>query len=465
MCRAGGVLLTVVVVYCVLLSLLLLDSSNHEGDGAGGISDGRRWTRGTGHLPTNSHTPPPPRTLAQVPDYTHNEELTPNLKPNLENLDKVEKVEDFVDLLHTKKSHEYGDNGMSRDEGNDIDYYDDDDDDAEQKNIDYNWYEDNYKKYKGYVKHIMFSDLYQPGYVIENGGLCKENSQIFVFINSRVNNTYNRHKIRETYLKKLIEHTIPYGFLISKPEGKIAMQLLKAENDKFGDVVVTGSEESYFNLTLKTAHLLHWAATNCLSSTYIVKVDDDVYVNVEMLLHVLSVPRNYTILGKVCTSCVPFRGAPLSLGKALRFFSNVATTRHMPLTAFPPFAMGPSYVITPDMIPLLMEAAQQMVHFSYEDVFWTGLAVEVVNGESGLNIGVPKDPKSIKEKYVRMVRGRTPITKVQRRDVPGWRMDLRPSESLQASLEKARHAVIVHNVQWYKDKQFILALQNINTTD
>ncbi|XP_045611401.2 UDP-GalNAc:beta-1,3-N-acetylgalactosaminyltransferase 1-like [Procambarus clarkii] len=365
-----------------------------------------------------------------------------------------------IDTERLKIENRGDDNDASLVEGDEVAYYDDSSED-EEGSLDYDWHADNYKKYNNYVKHVLFSDIYKPRYVIENSKICKGNSKIFVFINSRVNNTNTRQVIRETYLKQFMKRKIPYGFLISMPEGKLAMRSIETENARFQDLVVVGSPESYTQLTLKTAHMLQWAATNCPHTTYVAKVDDDVYVNVKKFLKVLDAPRNFTILGKVCSSCVPFRGSHVALSQALRQFSNVVTRRHMPLTKFPPFAMGPAYVITLDVVPLLLEAAQEMVYFSYEDVFWTGLAAEMVSRESGMSVGVKEDPDSIKVKYQEMPGERLPSTQVHHEDVPGWRADRKSQQPLRIALTIARKAVTVHNINWVTDEQFVSSLQNI----
>lgn len=409
--------------------------------------DGSQGRRSSPTPPLLGHVRPWHKTLTQTLDYTDNEDTPQDLESNSKNRKmKVMRVEDSVDPVLRKEENSEED-------------YDDEATENKKWNFDYDWHENNYKIYKNYVKHAMFSDVYQPQFLIENRRLCDRRSKIFVFINTRVNNTRARQAIRESYLKDLLENNIPYGFLLSNPEDRRAMRSINDENDKFKDLIVLESKETYYHLTLKTAHLLQWAAHNCPASAYIVKMDDDVYVNVARLLQVLDGPRNHTVLGKVCTNCVPVRGG--SLGTALRLYSNVVTLRHSPLTRFPPFAMGPAYVITADVIPLLLEAAQEMAYFSYEDVFWTGLAVEVINCESGINLGVAEDPDSILEKFRKMRGGRPPATQVRREDVAGWRVDRRRPDPLTTALAKARHAVIVHGINWHEDRHLVLAMQDM----
>ncbi|XP_071540389.1 lactosylceramide 1,3-N-acetyl-beta-D-glucosaminyltransferase-like [Panulirus ornatus] len=437
------------LICCILLCPVPIESNRRRwGGGGDGGRSGGGWERPLLTDTPHSNSRPWQRSLAQALDDVDSENFPRDLESNSETQNgQVTRPRDPVDPI-------------IREEEDSDENYDDVASENGEWNLDYDWEEDNYKKYEHYVKHTLFSDVYRPQFLVENHGLCSSESKVFVFINTRVNNSVARRAIRENYLKDFVDYGIPYGFLISSPEGKLAMQAITEENDKFKDLIVLDSKEMYDHLTLKTAHLLHWASHNCPDASYIVKLDDDVYVNVARLLQVLDTPRDHTILGKVCTNCVPLRGS--SGGHhGLRLFSNTVTRRHMPLTRFPPFLMGPSYVITADVITLLLEAAQAMTYFSYEDVFWTGLAVEVINTENGINLGVAKDPDSIKEKFRTMTGDRPPAIQVRREDVPGWRVDRRRSETTRAALDKARLAVIVHGINWHADRLFVSAIRDI----
>ena len=53
-----------------------------------------------------------------------------------------------------------------------------------------------------------------------------------------------------------------------------------SEAEEHNDMVVEDFQESYLNLTVKTTYLLKWLnASHCSRARFILKVDDDVYVN------------------------------------------------------------------------------------------------------------------------------------------------------------------------------------------
>ncbi|NWI21742.1 B3GT4 galactosyltransferase, partial [Crypturellus soui] len=68
-----------------------------------------------------------------------------------------------------------------------------------------------------------------------------------------------------------------------------------------GDLLQGPFADTYRNLTRKTLLLLAWAAARCPGARYVLKADDDVYVNVPALLaHVAALghPRRL-YLGRV----------------------------------------------------------------------------------------------------------------------------------------------------------------------
>lgn len=181
-------------------------------------------------------------------------------------------------------------------EEDDKSYNEEDEDSVDEY---YDWYEDYYKKYKTFVKHTLMSDVFHPQFIIENSRLCKSSTKIIILFNSRLSNQSARDVIRDTFRKTFNDVGVAYGFFLSNPSEELLRRQVLEESKVWGDIVMAASKEAYPLLTLKTAHLLHWVATNCPASTHVAKVDDDVYVNVGRLLNLLDTPRNYTVLGKV----------------------------------------------------------------------------------------------------------------------------------------------------------------------
>ena len=60
------------------------------------------------------------------------------------------------------------------------------------------------------------------------------------------------------------------------------------ESRTYGDILQEDFVDSYMNLTLKSVMGLKWASTYCSQTQYLLKTDDDIFVNVPVLLTYLQ---------------------------------------------------------------------------------------------------------------------------------------------------------------------------------
>ena len=100
----------------------------------------------------------------------------------------------------------------------------------------------------------------------------------------------NQHKqkaIRDTWLKKVIQHNIPYFFVIGKPSSQSYVEK---------DILYVDAPDNYEHLPQKTYKLFEYIHNQTFYS-YAFKVDDDCYLNVEALLESGFENQDYT--GKV----------------------------------------------------------------------------------------------------------------------------------------------------------------------
>jgi beta-1,3-galactosyltransferase 1 len=58
---------------------------------------------------------------------------------------------------------------------------------------------------------------------------------------------------------------------------------VEEESNEFSDIIIEDFVDTYNNLTIKTLMLLKWVKNNCNSTGYVMKTDDDVYINVKNL--------------------------------------------------------------------------------------------------------------------------------------------------------------------------------------
>ena len=71
------------------------------------------------------------------------------------------------------------------------------------------------------------------------------------------------------------------------------------ESRTHGDILQEDFVDSYMNLTLKSVMGLKWVSNHCMKAEFVMKTDDDIYVNINSLLnHLHEGPRSRVITGK-----------------------------------------------------------------------------------------------------------------------------------------------------------------------
>ncbi|KAJ4432356.1 hypothetical protein ANN_20975 [Periplaneta americana] len=117
---------------------------------------------------------------------------------------------------------------------------------------------------------------------------------LLVVVCSAVANFKERAAIRETWASfpsiTNSSNSVRVAFLLGEPDNSTLQDLVEEESFQYSDIVQEGFVDSYNNLTLKSVMMLKWVSTHCRSVRYIMKTDDDMFVNINNLLRLLR-PR------------------------------------------------------------------------------------------------------------------------------------------------------------------------------
>lgn len=147
------------------------------------------------------------------------------------------------------------------------------------------------------------------------------------------------------------------------------------EAAEHGDILVEDFLDTYHNLTLKTLFILKWAVAHCPMATYLLKVDDDVLVNVHGVSRLLSEAAGHSwgLVGHV------YHGRP----HRWRLPHPQWYLPHWlhPEAALPDYLTGPSYAVAGWALPALLRAALETPLLPLEDVFVTGAAARAAGLE------------------------------------------------------------------------------------
>lgn len=151
----------------------------------------------------------------------------------------------------------------------------------------------------------------------------------------------------------------------------ISQDEIRLENKLFGDIIQEDFLDTYQNLSVKTGMMLKWISKNCRKNVkYIMKTDDDVYVNLYKLVFKLQNMKkpHELLLGKLISNDQPSRY------KQGKFYSPV----HMyPHDFHPNFLSGSAFVMSMDTALKIYQIALNMPIYHLDDVYYTGLCALV----------------------------------------------------------------------------------------
>lgn len=127
---------------------------------------------------------------------------------------------------------------------------------------------------------------------------CKANYEVFIAVISAPGHFDERKLIRQTWLRHL---NIPHGFafILGMPANMTQQRKIIKESGRYKDIIQVDMIDNFRNLTVKDVALFNWVNDNCPSVPFILKCDDDVFVNAWNLATLVeTLPRNkLTIYG------------------------------------------------------------------------------------------------------------------------------------------------------------------------
>ncbi|CAG0891756.1 unnamed protein product [Darwinula stevensoni] len=237
----------------------------------------------------------------------------------------------------------------------------------------------------GIFSSAAVEDLLHPlGFPIPNRALCEgwETPRLLVLVTTRAQNARNREVIRKTWGHVALRRDVRLAFFaaLAPTHDRRVQDSLEEESRHFGDIIQADFIDRYDNLTLKAVSILEWTLNYCANITFLLKTDDDMFINTFQLLDFIDTHHAAinTIFGFLFTNGKPDRN-PHSKW-------HVSESEY-PATHYPRFVAGPAYLLTSDTLHPLWKSALPHPFFKLEDVFLTGLIAQ------NLHINRLGDPK------------------------------------------------------------------------
>lgn len=194
---------------------------------------------------------------------------------------------------------------------------------------------------------------------------------LMVIVSTAANQVESRDAIRSTWGGYFRLKKAKVIFLLGKTEDEELQQYVEDENKVYNDIVQADFLDNYENLTLKSVSLMKWVSLRCPTVPFVLKMDDDVMINVDLMLEFVQSRQGETksIYGKVAKNWMPHRN------KNSKYY---VSPEQFPGKQYPYFTTGPAYLFTGDSAKLLYDGSLSQPFLRLEDVVLTGIVAQKV---------------------------------------------------------------------------------------
>lgn len=161
-----------------------------------------------------------------------------------------------------------------------------------------------------------------------------------------------------------------YYFLIGRTNNLNQQRDISKEAARFDDIIQESFIDTYNNLTLKSISMLKLVNNYCLGNVkFVMKTDDDMYVNVDGLIRrfLTREPKN-VLVGSLICKAKPIRSANKWYTPAYMYNGKI----------YPNYLSGTGYVMSIDLIPKLYKQAFVIPIFHLEDIYITGILPKAI---------------------------------------------------------------------------------------
>nr|DBA20446.1 TPA: hypothetical protein GDO54_017223 [Pyxicephalus adspersus] len=189
------------------------------------------------------------------------------------------------------------------------------------------------------ISSTRISSIPVPPLLLSPANACSPPPLLLILVSSAPSHRDRRDAIRQTWggLASATASSSLTLFVLAVPDKAEERSALVHEAVTHGDIIQANFTDSYRNLTLKTLTGLVWALQKCQGAQFLLKTDDDVFVNTLALSAFLKERQGLQYLGRIHWRVAPFRDP-----------ENRHYTSHEIYASdhFPPYCSGTSYFLS-----------------------------------------------------------------------------------------------------------------------
>ena len=190
---------------------------------------------------------------------------------------------------------------------------------------------------------------------------------ILITVHSACQNRPQRDAIRNTWGRPShMFGDVKLLFILGMCFNEVANTKIKHESNVYRDILRLDIAENYYNLSLKSVHALKWVLKNCQDAHFILKCDDDSYINIEYVVdYIRNTSRSDNLI----------HGHVYSNPRVMRSGLWGVSTHVYAEERYPDYCSGNNYVISSGVAQRIVTCHEKqdgpIIHL--EDVYITGL--------------------------------------------------------------------------------------------
>ena len=190
---------------------------------------------------------------------------------------------------------------------------------------------------------------------------CYVHHFLLILVSSAPGNLDRRRFIRQTWgTDSAITARWKTVFLLGQSRNKEQSKLLVKEGNFYGDLIRANYYEDYYNQTLKIQMGFEWATKYC-NFTFLLKADDDVFVNPWAMISVLNesnVPKEKLYMGFAFKKAPVFRTGKWGVSR-----------KEYGRKFYPQFCPGFSFILSTDTVHKFVSLFDAVPFFKLDDVY------------------------------------------------------------------------------------------------
>ncbi|KAL6111219.1 uncharacterized protein ACO6RY_20156 [Pungitius sinensis] len=225
-------------------------------------------------------------------------------------------------------------------------------------------------------------------FIMDNEEVCRAKTPFLVLmVPVAPDNLAARDAIRQTWGNKSVVQgqAVLTLFMLGLSGGADVQEKLQQENLQHSDLLQSNFADTYLNLTIKTMVIMDWLATRCPTAAYAMKIDSDMFLNIDNLVVMLKkpgIPKVDYLTGMLMWN------RPVVRSKDSKWYVPLEL---YPDPTYPTYTLGMGYVFSNDLPKKFVEVSKSIRPFNIEDAY-IGMCMKKL----GLAPTSPPDPSQFR---------------------------------------------------------------------